>query len=260
MVKKFQHRAGAYGISGKFLWPISAGIHIRPSVDLPPDGGFGRDTEENYNFHDLVSFRRAYTEVSGSPNEEPRNGRMVSAQNNLSLSVIEGFDLLNVIEVDKIVSRITTRYFEGDKEVEIVLTGTRFQGFRILGHEVIVELATELFYQNPTFSKLRKSYDEDESFRGRYHALSHAQKVPAAPCPDVELTLVERIIVPRPTTEFTVKGNHIEIPHVGRLFLAELNVSEGLKTLSMLRWELGCPSGGSGNIGGGEAGGSPPVP
>src|SRR5277367_4392336 len=129
MATKFQHSASAYGINGKFLWPIRETIAVRPSVDLPPTGGIARDVEEDYNLHDLLTFRRAYTEVSGSPNEELVDGKLIPAQNNLSLMVMEDFNLLHVIEVKKMVSRITTRYFEGAEDVEIVLSGTRYEGF-----------------------------------------------------------------------------------------------------------------------------------
>ncbi len=164
MAKKFQHSAGAYGVSGKFLWPIQETINVRPSVDLPPIGGFGRDLVEDFNFHELLSYRKAYTEVSGSPNEELVDGRKVPAQNNLSLAVIEDFNLLHVIDVKKMVSRITTRYFEGGDDVEIVLSGTRYEGFRIFGHDVFVKLATDLFLHNPTHPHLKSSYTGQQQF------------------------------------------------------------------------------------------------
>jgi hypothetical protein len=256
MVKKFQHSAGAYGISGKFLWPVQETIDVRPSVDLPPIGGFGRDLEEDYNLHELVSFRRAYTEVSGSPNEELVNGRKVPAQNNLSLAVIEDFNLLHVIDVKKMVSRITTRYFDGAEDLEIVLSGTRYEGFRIFGEEISIQLATDLFLENPTFPKLRSSYHGDSAFRDRFHALSGGNPFPDEPGPSIRLTIVEKIIVPDHIKEFSVNRNVIEIPHIGRLFLGELTITPNSKSLSLMRWELGCPTGGSGNIGGGEGGGS----
>jgi hypothetical protein len=258
MDKRFQHTASAYGISGKFLWPIQGTIDVRPSVDLPPTGGFGRDVEENFNFHDLVTFRRAYTQVSGSPNEELVDGKKVPAQNNLSLTVVEDFNLLDVIDVKKMVSRITTRYYDGAKDVEIVLTGTRFEGFRIFGHEIIVKLATELFLHNSTFPKLQSSYKDDSAFRDQYHALSGSKEVPSGTCPDVHVTLVEEIIVPHPTKEFSVHHNVIDIPHIGKLFLAELSITPKSKTLNMIRWDLGCPNGGDGTVGGGQGGGVPP--
>jgi len=254
MAKKFQHIASAYGVSGKFLWPVQKTIEVRPSVDLPPIGGFGKDVEENFHADEFLSYRKAYTEVSGSPNEELVEGKLVPAQNNLSLTVVEDFNLLHVIDVKKMVSRITTRYFEGADDVEIVLSGTRFEGFRIFGYDVIVKLATDLFLENCTVAKLKSSYREKPEFRERYHVLSNGSEFTGAPD---TITIVEKIIVPHPTTEFSVHRNVIEIPHVGRLILGELTITPNTKSLSMLRWELGCPSGGDGSGGGGQGGGSP---
>jgi hypothetical protein len=253
MAKKFQHIASAYGISGKFLWPVQHTIPVRPSVDLPPTGGFGSDVEENFNAHEFLSYRRAYTEVSGSPNEELVEGRKVPAHNNLSLAVIEDFNLLHVVDVKKIVSRITTRYFEGTEDVEIVFSGTRYEGFRIFGHDIIVKLAADLFLHNATFPKMKASYEGNSEFRDRYHTLSNGKEFAGA---TKELTIVEKIIVPHPCSEFSVHRNVIDIPHVGKLFLGELSIEPDSKSLSMLRWELGCPSGGDGSGGGGTGGGS----
>jgi len=257
MEKRFQHSASAYGIGGKFLWPINETMVVRPSVDLPPTGGFGQDIEKNYNFHELVSFSRAYTEVSGSPNVEVVDGKSIPADNNLSLAVVEDFNLLHVVDVKKMVSRITTRYFQGAEHVEIVLSGTRYEGFRIFGHEILVKLATDLFLTNPTPRALSDSYKSDATVRERYHNLSGGKELPEDGS-TVQITIVEEIIVPPGNLGFTVDKNVIEIPHVGRLFLGELTVAPTSKRLNLIRWELGCPSGGDGTIGGGQGGGSPP--
>jgi hypothetical protein len=257
MAQKFQHHASAYGISGKFLWPVKETIEVRPSVDLPPIGGFGRDVEEDFNLHELVSFRKAYTEVSGSPNEELVDGKKVPAHNNLSLAVMEDFNLLHVVDVRKMVSRITTRYFEGAEDTEIVLSGTRYEGFRIFGQDIIVQLATDLFLEHPTIPKLKSGYQEKPEVRDRYHVLSGGSEFTGATDKAIEVTIVEKIIVPHPTREFSVHRNVIEIPHVGRLILGELTITPNSKSLSLMRWELGCPSGGDGTSGGGSGGGVP---
>ena len=258
MEQEFQHSAGAYGLSGDFSAPVAGKINIRPSVDLPPEGGFGTDLEENFNFHNLVTCRRAYTEVSGSPNMEPRGDVTVRAHNNLALTVIDDFNLLHVIEVRKMVSRVTTRYFEGEEHIEIVLPGSRYEGFRIFGQDIIIELATELFYDNPTYSGLQTCYAAGGAPRDRYHKLSGGEKFPEDEDSDIKISLVENIIVPRPTREFTVRGNVIEIPHIGSLTLGTLNISKKYKSLDLLRWNLGCPAVGDGGVGGTRGGGVNP--
>jgi hypothetical protein len=116
-------------------------------------------------------------------------------------------------------------------------------------------LATELFLEHPTFGKMKSGYEGDKDVRERFHTLSDGKEFGIA---TKDLTIVEKIIVPRPTREFSVHRNVIEIPHVGKLFLGELTIQPDSKSLSMMRWELGCPSGGDGSGGGGTGGGSVP--
>jgi hypothetical protein len=256
MKNHFEHNSEAHGIKGKFLWPVSDALEVRPQVKLLPSGGLRQDRIDNYNFNDLVKYGRGYSEVSGSPNVETLDGKPVPADNNLAMTVIEDFNLLEVVEVRKMVSRITTRYFHGTTDVEIVLAGTRFEGFRILGQEVIVKLATDLFLENPTHGHVRKAHTGG-AFSDRFNLLSGGKALPEKQDATYELTLVEEILVPNPTSEFTVTGNMIDIPHVGKLYLAELTVAPYSKSLTMIRWDLGCPAGGDGTIGGTQTGGVP---
>jgi hypothetical protein len=242
--RSFYHKASAYGLSGKFTWPVEESISVMPSCALPPNGGFSQNREKDFNLHDLISFKSALTQVSGGENDEPLEGATVRADNNISLSVIEGFNLLNVVSIDRIVSRITTRRFHHRDEVEIVLVGTRFEGFRISGVKIDIELHTDIFVKHPTFSLVREHLAAMSGFREE---------------PDeVFVPIVKSIKPERESEDFKIHGNEIEIPHVGRLFLAELLVSSGYKNLNMLRFKLGCPIGAEVAGGGGQAGGSVP--
>jgi hypothetical protein len=259
MSKRFEHIAGAYGVSGRFLWPIQETIAVRPSVDLPPTGGFAKVHEKDYAFHQMLSFRSAYTEVSGSPNVEEVDGKKLNAENNLSLTVVDDFNLLHVIEIEKLVSRITTRAFEGTKDIEIVLTGTRFEGFKILGIECKVKLATDLFLHHPTIPSIGDAHKENKNgFRDRFNNLTGTKELNFSPNGELFCTIVEKITPVEPTTEFTIERNVIDIPHIGKLYLGELTMCKTYKQLNMVRWELGCPSGGDGTVGGGQGGGTNP--
>jgi hypothetical protein len=243
--RRFYHKASAYGLSGKITWPVEESISVRPSCALPPNGGFSQNREKDFNLHDLISFKSALTQVSGGDNDEPLEGATVRADNNISVSVIEGFNLLNVVSIDRIVSRITTRRFHHRDEVEIVLVGTRFEGFRISGVKLDIELHTDIFVKHPTFSVVRQHLTAMSGFK---------EKGPQ----EVFVPIVKSIKPERESEDFKINGNEVEIAHVGRLFLAELLVSSDYKNLNMIRFKLGCPIGAEGTIGGGMAGGSVP--
>jgi hypothetical protein len=73
-----------------------------------------------------------------------------------------------------------------------------------------------------------------------------------------QVSIVKSIQPRRASSEFEINGNAIEIRHIGRLVLAELVVGPTSKSVEMFRFKLGCPTGGDGSAGGGEAGGSVP--
>jgi hypothetical protein len=243
--REFYHKAGAFGLSGKITWPIQETIPVQPSCDLPPEGGFAQTRVDDFNFRDLISFKSALTQVSGSQNDEPLEGKMVPADNNLSLAVIKGFDLLQVVSVDRIVSRITTRAYHHSDELEIVLVGTRFEGFRVAGIELDIVLDTDFYIENNTFAKAEP------------HLASRAD-AKRYDTGEIKVSIVKSITPQRPSKEFRIEGNVIEIPHIGRLILAELLVGRHSKSLEMLRFQLGCPTGGEGTGGGGQSGMSVP--
>jgi hypothetical protein len=243
--REFYHKASAFGLSGKITWPIQETIPVQPSCDLPPEGGFAQKRVVDFNFHDLISFKLARTHVSGSENDESHDGRTVRADNNLSVSVIEGFNLLDVVTVDRIVSRITTRRFHDSREIEIVLIGTRFEGFRISGIELDIVLDTDFYMENPTFAKVQS----------HLAGLKDARKYDTG---ETLVSIVKSITPRRHSSEFRIDGNTIEIPHIGRLVLAELLVGPNSKSLEMFRFKLGCPTGGDGSVGGGSGGGGMP--
>ncbi len=253
----FHHSAGAYGVSGKFLWPLQETIAVRPSCDLPPTGGYSRIRHEGYSLEGLLSFKYAYTEVSGSPNEEKIKGtdKTVRAANNLSLSVIEGFNLLDIVTIDRIVSRITTRYFEFSDDIEIVLVGTRYEGFRISGQIVDIQLATDIHLHHATHGRLKSAIAEEGAVRERLQRLQGDEPLMFSDDGTLNTTIVETIHIAGRNDGIAVRGNMIDIDHVGQFHLGELTVSPNYKSLNMVRWTLGCPAGGDGSAGGGQGGG-----
>jgi hypothetical protein len=69
-------------------------------------------------------------------------------------------------------------------------------------------------------------------------------------------SLVEKIETDLPGAE--VEGHTIKVPHFGKIALAEVFAGRNIRTLTMLRFELGSPDGGGGSSGGGTTNGQPP--
>jgi hypothetical protein len=74
-------------------------------------------------------------------------------------------------------------------------------------------------------------------------------------------SLVEKIETDFPGLSEADKKKHIiQIPHLGTISFAELLSFEGLKTFTMLRFDLGSPDGGSGTAGAATVNGKTPPP
>jgi len=158
----------------------------------------------------------------------------------------------------------------------LVFLGTRFDNLRIDGHKVELERHLDILGHKPDDGK---SYFEDESVLGRisqqYANINEADDLPdwaserylwdqaAASRQDkLKCSLVERV-TGAPGTQF---GHVIDVPHFGKIFLAELtlkrekNGAPGPEKysfhLSMIRMELGCPVQASGNVGNADANGT----
>ena len=133
---------------------------------LPPDGGVGSIRVEGFRHRDILSFGSAYAEVVGT---EPEDG----VYETLSLSVVEKFNLLDVVTCDRIVARLTSRFpgvakdgCEPPQELSVVPIGSRFEGLRIGNHFFErLELAPDYFCEpeRASWTGLLKAaeYDRD---------------------------------------------------------------------------------------------------
>ncbi len=68
--KIYLYNAHGYGLGGQIERPFQHFIDVQAMGSLPQSGGHGIARVENFNVKDIVSFKAAYTEVSGSQNPE----------------------------------------------------------------------------------------------------------------------------------------------------------------------------------------------
>ena len=144
---------------------------------------------------------------------------------------MKGLNILGVVTVDKIVSRLTSVHVLDEPEGHIIAEDSRFEGLKISGQDVKVTLRHDLLVKCKTFADLTKGIGGDRK-SGRIVAFEEGGKV--AVC-----SLVEKI----ETKLSGVDGKQhlIEVKNFGKIFLAEVFASPGMRTLTMLRLELGSP-------------------
>ncbi|MBZ5493554.1 MAG: hypothetical protein LAO76_21770 [Acidobacteriia bacterium] len=150
------YQANAFGLGGIFTRPLKDTLQSQAVVCLPSSGGHNFSSVENFSFHGLVSFRRAYAEVGGSFDE------CHNVYTSYSHSVIEGLNIADMVTADRVVCRVAAYSPQVDGleggEYSFSITGSYFEKLRIAGHAIDVRLATDVFHQYDTYSKANRAY------------------------------------------------------------------------------------------------------
>lgn len=220
----FRFHAHGQALGGLFRHPLWSLIPAQASVTLPTIGGHAVARIENYHFQDFVCFKSADTQISG---KQRRDDAFVTHAS----TVVKGLNILGRVTADTIVSRLTSIHSPKEPEGHIIAEDSRFEGLKIDGEDVKVTLRHELLVRSKTFRDLTKNIAGDKK-SGKIVALDEDRQV--AIC-----SLVEKIETKLKGVD--VKKHLIEIKDFGKIFLAEVLAEPGIRTLTMLRLELGSP-------------------
>jgi hypothetical protein len=265
----YSFRVDANAMGGFLEEPLPKNIPTVAPVSLPAVGGFATARSEGFNLDDIVSCRCAYTRVSGT---EHRADGSISI---LTTAVVEDLDILEVVTAERIVAQLSVSIPRGVSELQISLTGSRFEGLRLGGGDKRPTLNSELNspgsgtklplawqdIERAGRSQARKLIDSFKA-RGDKDAEQWAQKRHGWMTPD-PLPGNGRYLLCSLVDGFDGEdskkscGHIVEIPGFGRIFLGEVYVSRNSVQLVAIRAELGCPVKGSVSVcavGGGGSG------
>lgn len=275
-------------LKGFLTLPLKQEIRPQACAKLPCEGGYFDQRVENYKLGEVISIRSGYTQVAG--NLDPKDDHGWST---LTTTVLEGFNVLDVLTADRIVGQIMTEYPLKGYIPKISFLGTRFENLRIAGHPVDLKLNLDFLGPAPADGKsytqddeLRKRIDSQENDLGEHKSLleevreSYNRFFPAtsngAEKPEtLECSLVNQATVNQaPLNQAIGKfpgagcGHVIRIPNFGTIVLAKVNLSyEEVKTekdihkntvvhLTMIDMKLGCAIAGHGGVASGSSNGS----
>jgi len=242
---RFYFHASGYALSGHFHRPVSVPIPAQASLALPIEGGHAYSRADKFDVPRIAAFHAAQTHVSGSWQDENTPTTSVTV-------VVEGLKILDFLSVDRMVTRLTSEYkFEDKKNSEshIIAVGSHYDHLRLGGYEVKVTLRHDLLVKSRTFEELKNNVKND----------AKSGKIVKFGDGVLLCSLVEKIetdLVNVPGVE--IEGHVIRIPHFGEVAFAEVFAKHATRTLTMLRFKLGSPDGGSGTSGGGSTNGQPP--
>ena len=261
-VTPFLYHAHAHAFSGHITRPFDHLVEVQAGTTLPISGGHGGSRVENFRFDGFASFKAGYSQVSGSEKfVTDARGQEKCIHTTLASSVVEELNILDMNTADRVVSRIAASYESGD-EGESVVLGTQFENLRINGCKIEVDLHHDLALKIKTFAAARELFAKDADFRKMAESAFGLWKLPAQIEPHgvIHCSLVKELTPGKlPGIERHGRFGHVlVVPEFGKIHLAELTLTHGSKTLTMIRVELGSPNGGGATVSQSGNNGRPP--
>jgi hypothetical protein len=243
--QSFAFHADAYALNASFNRPAACQIEALAATCLPVFGGHAHACATDFCVPRLARFKSASSHVSGSMQDE-------ETATTQAITTIVGLNIMDVITADRIVARLTSEHkVKDDTEGHILAIGSTYENLRIAGFTFNIILRHELLLESKTHAAL------DGKIKGlRKDGRIANSKDGVALC-----SLVDKIETDFPGLSEADKKKHIvQIPHLGTISFAEILSVEGLRNLTMLRFDLGSPDGGGGSAGGVAANGRMPPP
>ncbi len=252
MIKtKFLYHAEAVAASGHVTLPYQESIEIQASMALPIDGGHGTARSENFRHRNILSFHHAESHVVGSYSTKDK------AHGTLSSVIVEGLNILVVVTCDRVVMRLTSKHNDGGGEPSFMIHGSHLDNLRIAGHKIEIPLATDLFCENSTWTKLTKTFKSDAKVRKDMKGLTLLQREDdALPESKGMLGFTLARIPDQLPGGLKRNGHGIYVPHFGTVYIGEFFICQRARRLLMLHVELGCSIEGGIGIGSGDGNGS----
>ena len=242
----FHYHACAQAFSARFRRPFDEHVDVQAPTSLPVTGGHGSARVENFRFHEFISFKKAYTHVSGGYQEDDKSN------NTLVTSVIEGLNMMDVLTIDRVVCRLYSKHPKDAPEGNITMHGSRFENVSICGHPVKIDLDFGLFENLQTFRQARDAYKANGQFtKIARDPLRTGKALPEQDChgaflcslvKESGIQVISPAGTPAPPATFQTSGHAIYVPGFGKVYFAETFMTHGQRTLSMLRFDLGSTS------------------
>ncbi len=222
------YSASAMALGGRITRPFDAIVESQAASVLPIVGGMGTSRVENFRFREIVSFQNAYSIVTGSQGKGEEDGSFAT----LAMVTVENLNILHMLTAKKMVSRLASNApSDAKKPSTIIPVGSQLTGLNVAGCDLTVELDLEPFCK-PDLDKV-KAYEEARERPGVRKSNG-----------TVVTSLVKKITPTGSCSGLTIDGNQVDVPHFGRIHIAEFLLTPYSWRLVMLRVELGCSAAG----------------
>lgn len=249
---RFLYHAEAVAASGYITLPIQETMPAQAVAAAPILGGYATSSAEKFSHRNYLSFDRAVAHVVGSYSERDK------AHGTLASTTIEGLNIMDVVTCDRIVARITTKHPDTPGDSAFIPLGSRFENLRIAGHPINVELATDLFAEHDTWTKLTEAHANKPAVKADLEklAVSKAKDGGFPQSKGMMYCTLARNLDKLPGG-LSRNGHGVYVPHFGTVYLGEYFVTKSMHRLLMLHVDLGCSVEGCYGSGGAGGNGNP---
>ncbi len=262
----FYYHADATPLGGHLTHPFEQIVNSAASSALAQAGGHAESSISEFNLSDVISSGQAYSRTSGIVN------KTTNAWTTLVTSVVENLNVLEVLTIDRVVSRVALDYPRDGDVPNLAFVGTQFVNVRLNGKIITPVLDFNLgsqpvvpgrFPDAPLLHDegfLRNVIDRSEKtlkgapdwLQKRYGWISSEEA--RAKKGYVLCSLVTGIDGAEEGQSF---GNVLLVPGFGNIFFGELIVAQNSYRLTMVRVEMGCVAEGNLSVGSSFSNGRP---
>jgi hypothetical protein len=244
--RRFLFHGHAAGVAAHIRRPTEELIPVQAASSLPVTGGRSEMTADGKQQRRYINFDSAYTFADGSYDDQQaaidvtwrkRSPDSVPATTHV-VSEVKGLRILDKVSVGRIRAEMKSHSPSNEHdETPVNPEGCAIERLLVNGVELIVTLNEDFFRNHDTKYKLDKAIQAGDKNASRFCALESAGLMYA--------TLVDKLEWSgKPPEGVKIDRNVVTIPDFGELHLAELFVRPHSRRLTMLRAELGSPTGG----------------
>jgi len=279
--KRFLFFGNAVAFAAHIRRPTDHQFKSVASSCLPVTGGLAEAISGPQRFDDLISFDSAATSASGDfadarravdfthgnfgENELSTQTFVDTKLNGLKINVAQDHPptaagKVLTFEVSELHARIESAC---DRRGPVAFRGLEaiFKGVALNGQELIVTTAPEVSSRYETYDKLVKAYETDGTFRKQFGSLFYptgAEKTGVGALlskhsiPNAGGLILGTVVTGlrwsgKPPEGTELIGNRLKIEGIGSIYFGEIAIEENLRRLTLLRFQLGSPTGGDGS-------------
>src|SRR5712692_3126938 len=281
LTRRFIFRGNASALSGRIYRPQDFFLEADCASSLTVAGGRSVSKVGGKQFGNIVRFGSAFTSAEGSFDDTKQASEMTYgrvAQGSLTTSTTVTAELQDL--VIGIRPQLTIHRLRGTLNAKSPASGgqtpitvgsdTVVEGASVAGYPLIVELNMPLYQQFSTLAQLVAAADNPTFVSEHGDCLFMRSPLGGLPAPPPAGRLVQgsgltygTIVksvrwADKPYPGAQIDHNTLTVKDIGTIFFGEILISEVDRRLTMIRFDLGSPDGGSGAGGETQSNGSYP--